>query len=86
MERGKELKRITTDDFDELLWHIFQNAAARLAIRFELKHRIPGQDFRRQMFANRIELLAALSPASAERERTYVDAVLLKNPYDDSKY
>lgn len=86
VERGNELEHITTPDIDELLWQIFQNAAAALAIGFELKHRISGQDFRRQMFAKRIELLGTLLPAWAKRERAYVDAVLLKNPYDDSKY
>ncbi|MEO7359019.1 MAG: Imm63 family immunity protein [Gemmatimonadaceae bacterium] len=86
VERGQELTHIITDDLDELLWHVFQNVAATLATKFELKHRIAGQDFRRLMFAKRIELLGALSPVWAERERAYVEALLLKHPYDASKY
>jgi hypothetical protein len=46
-ERGQELERLTTSDIDELLYLIFQWITFELAIKYELDHRIQGQDVRR---------------------------------------
>ena len=33
-----------------------------MAARYELAHRVEGEDFRRQVFAHQLELLAKLDP------------------------
>jgi hypothetical protein len=82
-ERGQELERITTRDTDELLWHVFKHVTSWLASSFELAHRLPGQDFRRVMFAKQVELLQALSPAWARRESAEHERILANHPFDD---
>jgi catechol 2,3-dioxygenase-like lactoylglutathione lyase family enzyme len=68
VERGQELRRDTTRDLDELLYHVFESVTFELACDYERAHRIAGEDIRRQLFARQLELLSSLSPAWAERE------------------
>ena len=67
VERGEELKRITTINLDDLLYHIFEAVTFSLASDYEVTHRIPGQDFRRLLFKHQVELLSLLSTQWAER-------------------
>jgi hypothetical protein len=67
VERGEELKRITTTSLDDLLYHIFEAVTFSLAGDYEVTHRIPGQDFRILLFKHQVELLSALSTQWAER-------------------
>jgi hypothetical protein len=83
VERGKELKRITTPQLDELLYHVFESIAFSLAGRYEVKHRIAGEDCRRQMFRYQVELLATLDPAWAARCAAKHLQILEKNPFHD---
>ncbi|HTO67729.1 MAG TPA: Imm63 family immunity protein, partial [Bradyrhizobium sp.] len=46
VERGQEVSRRFTDDYDELLYWILRDATRILAFRFELHHRIEDQDCR----------------------------------------
>ena len=50
VERGQEISRVTTDDLDELLYHVFESVTFELACKCELKHRVAHQDFRRLLF------------------------------------
>jgi hypothetical protein len=83
VERGQELRRITTQNMDDLLYHVFEAVTFSLACDFELAHRIQGQDFRRMLFKRQIDLLALLSPAWAERESRDHDRILHEHPFDD---
>jgi len=38
-----------------------------MASKWEVQHRIPDEDFRKQMFTKQFELLAVLDPAWTER-------------------
>ncbi|MEW6982123.1 Imm63 family immunity protein [Colwelliaceae bacterium 6471] len=44
VERGQELERRSTAEFDELLYYIFLDATSDIAGNFELKNRIEDQD------------------------------------------
>jgi hypothetical protein len=83
VERGKELKRITTPLLDELLYHVFESVSFSLAGRFEVQHRIARQDSRRQMFQHQVELLDTLDPAWAARCRAQHLQILEQNPFHD---
>jgi len=83
VERGQELKRITTCDLDELLFHIFEAVTFNLACDYELAHRMEHQDFRRVMFFHQIELLSVLSQKWSEREYQEHERILHEHPYDD---
>jgi hypothetical protein len=83
VERGQELKRISTEDVNELLFHVFVNVAFNLAVDYEVKHRIEGQDCRRLGFRRQIELLSALSKDWSDREARTHEQILGEYPFDD---
>ena len=83
VERGQELRRDTTNDLDELLYHVFASVSFGLACDYELAHRVAGQDFRRLLFARQLGLLASLSPAWAERKSRAHQQILQQYPFDD---
>ena len=84
VERGQEISRVTTEDLDELLYHVFEGVTFTLACDYEVKHRVKNQDFRRLMFGRQIELLSILSPKWAEIEARDHKRILQQHPYDDS--
>jgi hypothetical protein len=69
VERGRELRRDTTYDIDELLYWIFDGVTFTMACDWELAHRIEGQDCRKLIFTKQFELLADLDPHWTERCR-----------------
>ncbi|MEI9962246.1 MAG: Imm63 family immunity protein [Limisphaerales bacterium] len=83
IERGIELKRITTSDLDELLYHVFQSVTFDLAIHYELAHRIENQDCRRIGWENQLELLGNLSPSWQQRRKVQLENILKEHPYND---
>ncbi|MGL4967748.1 MAG: hypothetical protein ACRC67_41415 [Inquilinus sp.] len=58
-------------------------ACGEMSGRFELRNRRHGEDFRRQMFSRRLELLNVLSPAWAEKEKARLDEILSRHPFQD---
>lgn len=83
VERGEELKRVSTQDLDELLFRVFADVTFNLAVDYELKHRIEGQDFRRIIFRRQVDLLSILSKAWADREDRAHEQILPEHPFDD---
>lgn len=81
VERGQELERLTTNDFGELLFYIFRNAAFSLACAYEREHRVENQDFRRILFRRQIELLATLFPHWGDRESRRHAEILQKTSF-----
>lgn len=84
VERGDELKRITTFELDELLYYIFEAVTFDLACQYELKHRVKHQDFRRLLFQHQVELLSKLSPKWGEIETRDHERILEKHPHADN--
>jgi len=82
-ERGHELKRLITSDLDELLYNVFQGVTFSLACKYELDHRIHGQDSRRIIFAWQEERLSELSPSWSERRKLGHHEILKQYPFDD---
>lgn len=82
-ERGQELEKRSTADADELLYWLISDVVFRIALAYELQHRVSGQDSRRIVFQRSTELLSMLSPAWAVRGRDEIDAILVQAPYSD---
>lgn len=82
-ERGSEFERRPTSDSDELLYWLLSSVTASAAGVWELRHRRPGEDSRRLLFAKEVEILAALSPRWAERKKMELDCVLKSHPFVD---
>lgn len=83
VERGQELKRDFAVDMDDLLYRIFADVTFSMAVNFELKHRIEGEDSRRQMFAKQEELLGMLSGNWKQRQANEHQSILRSHPFDD---
>ena len=83
-ERGQELESRATQDEDELLYWFVANAVFEYALKYELRHRVPGQDSRRIMFQKELELLKKLDFAWAERKQTYIEGILKEYPFNDA--
>ncbi len=85
LECGEELSRITSTDLGELLYHVFAAITFELACKYELKHRIPHQDFRRLLFQRQVELLAMLSPKWSEIESQDHERILQQYPLPENR-
>ncbi|MEO6282261.1 MAG: Imm63 family immunity protein [Dyadobacter sp.] len=83
VERGQELERKTTGDLDDLLYWIFANVTFSMAVKYEGKTRVSGQDFRRIMFQKQEELLGELNENWQRREEQEHRLILGKHPFDD---
>jgi Immunity protein 63 len=84
-ERGEIHKHKTTQSLDELLYWILDDATFDMATKYELTHRIPGQDSRRLWFQKQIELLQAIDPVWGERKRQEFERVLERHPFVDGR-
>lgn len=84
-ERGQELERKSSPDPQEILYRAFEAVTFSMACAYEVRHRIAGQDFRRQLFAVQLDLLGKLSPQWQQRTRARLDEVLAKHPFDDEQ-
>lgn len=82
-ERGRLFERRCSTDLDQLLYWVFAEVTLSIAIDHELRHRRPGEDSRRQLFARQLELLARLSPAWAERGAEEHRRLLEEHPFKD---
>jgi hypothetical protein len=82
-ERGSEFERRRTTDREELLYWLIAGAVFDAACEFEVRNRVEGRDFRRTLFAKKIELMAAIQPEWASRQRAEIERVLEAHPYDD---
>src|SRR5262249_7660203 len=82
-ERGEEYERRRTTDLDELLYWIIAGLTSQRSWDYEVRHRIRGEDARRQAFAEQIELLAILSPAWAHRQKAEQAEILSRHPFRD---
>ena len=75
-ERGSEFERRTTLARDELLYWTFDAVTAEMASKWEVEHRIPTEDSRKQMFTKQFELLDLLNPAWTERRKRELGPLL----------
>ena len=83
VERGKEQRRITTHDINELLYLIFQSVTFDMACSYELKNRIEKRDCRRMLWQNQLELLGQLKDSWRAKRETDIQNILTKHPFDD---
>lgn len=82
VERGKEFQRFTSESADEILYTIFQQVTFFMAVAYEVRHRISGQDHRRQIFPYQLKLLERLQPAWSARRRAAIAGVAFDDDSD----
>jgi len=82
-ERGSEFQRKTTTSRHEIEYWLISGVVSALSIRYEVKNRIKGQDFRRLMFKKRIELMNLISTEWAIKLENEIKNILKEHPYKD---
>lgn len=85
-ERGIEFCRRTTSSLDELLYWIMFDFIHKIAVRYELKNRVPYHDGRRIIFPMIIDLMAKINPEWGIRVKNEINNTLQNSPYDDTTY
>jgi hypothetical protein len=83
-ERGHEFERVTTQDFNRLLYEVFRSVTFWMAVDYELHRRVKGKDSRRLLFERQIELISTLSPEWAQGIRVEQTKTLQVFPFDDN--
>ena len=83
-ERGTETERLTTTSIDDLFYRVSRTLAFSAAVAYEGRHRVPGQDFRRVMFARQVELLNRVNPEWAARCASEHEETLRRHPFVDA--
>ncbi|MFX1497907.1 MAG: Imm63 family immunity protein [Promethearchaeota archaeon] len=83
-ERGEEFERRQTTDFDKLLYWIFKDIVFEMASQYELDHRIPNEDFRRQLFTKEQELMRQLDLKFVKWKKKEFDKILEESSYEDN--
>ena len=84
-DRGVEVMHQITSDINEMLYWLVRDVTWGKAVGYEFRHRIPGQSFRRLLFAKYLEYMAQVDSVWTERLRQEIDAILAKHPYDDER-
>ena len=85
-ERGHEFDRWTTRELDELLYAVFRSVTFQMACEYELRHRVPEQDSRRQIFSRQIGLMSTLSAKWSERLSREKEKIIGLFPFDDNAH
>ena len=70
-------------NIDDLLYEVFEQVTFDMALQYELKNRILGQDFRRLAFEYQLELMRQLSSQWYNNLSMKIEAILEKYPYND---
>ena len=82
-ERGSEFERRKTTDPQDILFWLVSGLTFGMACEWELKHRIEGEDSRRQLFQKQIDLLSQVNQDWAERMRESCKKILEEHPFED---
>jgi hypothetical protein len=81
IERGKEMKRISSRDPEDILYQVFQSVTFEMASSFSTRNPDKKEDFRRKLWSHQLELLRRIKPSWAEKRNLEIEAILLKAPF-----
>ncbi len=83
VERGEEITRRSSADFDDLVYWIFRDVTHHMAFFPEDMARIRDQDCRRVAFPKQIKLMKRLGTEMGQRLERDIADILREAPYDD---
>ena len=83
-EYGREQFRVSSDNVDEILYHVFGGITYDMAMDYEMQYRVPGKDHRRLRFQRQIELLSQISPDWPTRIQDHHRELVLEYPFRDA--
>lgn len=85
-DRGNIEPEVTYHNAEDLLFVLYWGITADLAIEYARLNQMPGKDWRRIMFAKRLDLLQALGEPYYSKGKHAIDEVLANSPYNDALF
>jgi hypothetical protein len=82
-ERGRLFKHEVTEDLSEITFITLDSPVFYLAQKYEVKHRIKNQDFRRLLFAKYMQYFAIIGEEYKKKAEAGINKVLEEVPYKD---
>ncbi|HEY2589451.1 MAG TPA: Imm63 family immunity protein [Tepidisphaeraceae bacterium] len=82
-ERGVQLQRESSPNPDDILYSVFEGITFSMAGDYEVRHRRPSEDSRRQLFDVQLQLLGKLSGDWQQRRRAHLGEILRQYPFSD---
>jgi len=82
-DRGGIAEEKIIDNLEDLYFELCWTLVSSISTLYASKNRIKGRDWRRIMFAKRIELLENLNFDFGKKGKTLVDEILENAPYND---
>ena len=81
VERGKELDRKTSFNLDDLLYDVFSDVTALMAMDYEVENRVSNKDPRILLFKKQIEFLGKLSEDFKTKGKKEIKDIEKRFPY-----
>lgn len=82
-DRGGIVEERTINNLEDLYFELCWTHSSSISTLYAGKNRIKGRDWRRIMFAKRIQLLEKINSDFAKRGKTLIDEILENAPYND---
>lgn len=82
-DRGGIVEKNIIEDIDKLYFELCWELASTISTDYASKNREKGKDWRRVMFAKRLELLGSASDSFIPYGQKKIDEILSQSPYDD---
>lgn len=83
-DRGELYESKPTFSLFNISYRLLKHPISMMSGKYEVHHRIEGQDFRRVMFAKELELWNEIGEEYKKRAEDYIALTLKRNPYNDS--
>jgi hypothetical protein len=84
-ERGILRQDEATSDLSEITFIALESSVHPLASRYECKHRIKGQDFRRLLFEKELQYFSIIGEEYKRKIEAKINKVLESVPYKDGQ-
>lgn len=82
-DRGGVVEEIIKKNVDDLYFELCWTLSSSISTLYAGKNRIKGKDWRRIMFAKRVQLLENINSDFAKKGKILIDEILENAPYDD---
>lgn len=82
-ERGEIKEDRVTNKEEAVLWCIVEIISFNIAMKYAIKNKVEGKDFRRALFKKEIEIYSLFGEKFEKKKRFEIEEILKKNPYND---
>ena len=81
--RQSENSILSFTNYNDFLWNVLNEIIISKSINYATLNKKKGQDFRRQLFKEQVELMAKYSEEFKTKKINEIEKILENNPYND---